>query len=173
MGSEMCIRDSTNLACSSRTVEYWPSVVYVRTSLRSVRTATTSGQYSPLRPSRSVSKRLVFLRVVPYFEEPVGRVQIRTTSENSQRYYTTKRLIRDLLCLCGRISRILIYRECVTNMRSRTELAREIQLTDWSTAGGFLWFRPSHHWRKLFIFSQWEKIVFRSSKPHINSSFSL
>ena len=50
----------TNLACSSRTGEYWPSVVFVQTSLRSVRTATTSGQYSPVRPSRSVSKRLLF-----------------------------------------------------------------------------------------------------------------
>ena len=49
----------TNLACSGRTGEYWPSVVTVRTSLRSVRTATTSGQYSPVRPSRSVSKRLI------------------------------------------------------------------------------------------------------------------
>ena len=49
----------TNLASSSRTGEYWPSVVFVRTSLRSVRTATTSGQYSPVRPSRSVSKRLL------------------------------------------------------------------------------------------------------------------
>ena len=51
----------TNLASSSRTGEYWPSVVFVRTSLRSVRTATTSGQYSPVRPSRSVSKRLIYL----------------------------------------------------------------------------------------------------------------
>ena len=49
----------TNLASSSRTGEYWPSVVFVLTSLRSVRTATTSGQYSPVRPSRSVSKRLL------------------------------------------------------------------------------------------------------------------
>ena len=49
----------TNLACSNRTVEYWPSVVFVRTSLRSVRTATTSGQYFPVQPSRSVSKRLI------------------------------------------------------------------------------------------------------------------
>ena len=49
----------TNRACSGRTREYWPSVVFVRTSLRSVRTVTTSGQYSPVRPSRSVSKRLV------------------------------------------------------------------------------------------------------------------
>ena len=42
----------TNLASSSRTEEYWPSVVRVRTSLR-------SGQYSPVRPSRFVSKRLI------------------------------------------------------------------------------------------------------------------
>ena len=49
----------TNLACSSRTGEYWPSVVFVRTSRCSVRTVTTSGQYSPVRPSRSVSKRLL------------------------------------------------------------------------------------------------------------------
>ena len=54
----------TNLASSSRTGEYWPSVIFVRTSLRSVRTATTSGQYSPVRPSRSVSKRLVRRRHV-------------------------------------------------------------------------------------------------------------
>ena len=42
-----------------------------------------------------------------------------TTSKNSQRYYTTKRLIRDLLsntpnwCVLARISWIFIYRECV------------------------------------------------------------
>ena len=50
----------TNLACSSRTGEYWPSVFFVRTEHSEVRTATTSGQYSPVRPSRSVSKRLLF-----------------------------------------------------------------------------------------------------------------
>ena len=49
----------TNLASSSRTGEYWPPVVFVLTSLRSVRTATSEGQYSPVRPSRSVSKRLI------------------------------------------------------------------------------------------------------------------
>ena len=37
----------TNRASSSRTGEYWPWVVFVRTSLLSVRTATTSGQYFP------------------------------------------------------------------------------------------------------------------------------
>ena len=31
---------------------------------------------------------------MPYFDEPVGRVKIQTTSKSSQRYYTTKRLIR-------------------------------------------------------------------------------
>ena len=49
----------TNLACSSRTGEYWPSDVFVR--MRG-RTVTTSGQYSPVRLSRSVSKRLIFSR---------------------------------------------------------------------------------------------------------------
>jgi len=49
----------TNLASSSRTGEYWPSVVFARTSLRSVRAATTSSQYSAVRPSRSVGKRLI------------------------------------------------------------------------------------------------------------------
>ena len=49
----------TNLACSSRTGEYWPLVVFARTSRCFVRTVTTSGQYSPVRPSRSVSKRLI------------------------------------------------------------------------------------------------------------------
>ena len=62
----------TNLACSSRTGEYWPSVVFVRTSLCLVRTATTSGQYSPVRPSRSGSKRLLF-RVIT--EEPSQHVR--------------------------------------------------------------------------------------------------
>ena len=50
----------TNLASSSRTGKYWPSVVFVRTSVRSVRAATTSGQYSPVRPSRPFSKRVIF-----------------------------------------------------------------------------------------------------------------
>ena len=60
-----------------------------------------------------------------------------------------------------------------SSMRSGTELAREIQLVDWSTVGeqGKLVFvvstKPSLH------FSQREKIVFRSSELYINSSFSL
>ena len=48
------------LPCNNK--DYWPSVVFVRTSLGLVRIATTSGQYSPVRPSRSVSKRLLLLR---------------------------------------------------------------------------------------------------------------
>ena len=50
----------TNLASLSHTGEYWPSVVFVWTSLRSICTATTLGQHSPVRPLRSVSKRLIF-----------------------------------------------------------------------------------------------------------------
>ena len=53
----------TNLACSSRTGEYWPLVVFVRTECSEVRTVTTSGQYSPVRPSCSVSKRLIFSQI--------------------------------------------------------------------------------------------------------------
>ena len=54
----------TNFTCSGPYwgINYWPSVVFVQTSLSSVRTATTSGQYSPVRPSRSVSKRWFLLR---------------------------------------------------------------------------------------------------------------
>ena len=50
----------TNLVWSGHTEKYWPSVVFVQTSLSSVRTVTSSGQYSLVRPSRSVSDRLSF-----------------------------------------------------------------------------------------------------------------
>ena len=50
----------TNRACSSSTGEHWPSVVAVLTSLRWVLPATTLGQCSPVRSSRSVSKQLIF-----------------------------------------------------------------------------------------------------------------
>ena len=80
---------------------------------------------------------------MPYFDEPVGRVKIQTTSKNSQRYYTTKRLIRDLLSntpnfyvRAGEFFADIYLRGMRDrSMRSGTELAREIQLTDWSTAG--------------------------------------
>ena len=45
-----CIKLLTNLASSSRSGKYWPSVVFARTSLHSVRTATASGQYSQYGP---------------------------------------------------------------------------------------------------------------------------
>ena len=69
---------------------------------------------------------------------------MQTTSKYSQRYYTTKRLIRDLLsntpncliCSCWKITRIFIYGGCVTEVcEAERKLAREIQQTDWSTAG--------------------------------------
>ena len=45
-------KNNTNLLLTERegrTGEYWPEVVVVRTSLRSVRTKTTEGQYSTVR----------------------------------------------------------------------------------------------------------------------------
>ena len=50
----------TNLASLSRIGEYWPLVVVAQILLRSVRTAVTSGQYSPVQSSCLVSKRLLF-----------------------------------------------------------------------------------------------------------------
>ena len=80
---------------------------------------------------------------MPYFGEPVGRVKIQTTSKSSQRYYTTKCLIRDLLsntpnCYVrgGELRKYFIYGGMRDrSIRSGTQLAGEIQLTDWSTAG--------------------------------------
>ena len=56
--------------------------------------------FGPIFPGTALalaSKKLVFLRVVPYFGEPIERIKIQTTRKNSQRYNTTKRLIRYLL----------------------------------------------------------------------------
>ena len=79
---------------------------------------------------------------MPYFGEPVGRVKIQITSKHSQRYYTKKRLIRDLLsntpnCYVrgGELREYLVTGMRDRSMRCGTKLAREIQLTDWSTAG--------------------------------------
>ena len=78
------------------------------------------------------------LRVVLYFGDPLGRSKIQTTSKNSHRYYTTKRLIRDLLSNTPNWYVFVdIYSQGMRDrsMRSGTKLARKIKLTDWSTAG--------------------------------------
>ena len=51
------------VACLCSCLEpYWGILALGRfCTVRSVHTATTSGQYSPVRPSRSVSKRLIFV----------------------------------------------------------------------------------------------------------------
>ena len=75
---------------------------------------------------------------MPYFDEPVGQVKIQTMSKNSQRYYTTKSLIRDLLSntpRAGDLADIYLRGMRDRSMRRGTELVREIQQTDWSTAG--------------------------------------
>ena len=68
---------------------------------------------------------------MPYFGELVGGVKIQTTSKNSQRYYTTKRLISNTPSWYVRASEFRGYLFTRTGM----ELAREIKLTDWSMAG--------------------------------------
>ena len=63
-------------------------------------------------------------------------------SKNFRQYYTTKRLIRDLLSntpigMFVRANLVDIYLQGMRDrsMRSGTELAREIKLTDWSMVG--------------------------------------
>ena len=91
---------------------------------------------------RSEKESFGFIYLVPYFGEPVGRVKIQTTSKNSQRDYTTKRLIRDLLSntpkfyVCvGEFRRYFIYGDCVTEVcEAERNWRGKNQLTDWSTA---------------------------------------
>ena len=78
---------------------------------------------------------------MPYFGEPVGRVKIQTTSKNSQRYYTTKRLIRDLLsdtpnCYVrgGELREYLFTGNAGRKYAKRNEI-RAGNPTNWSTAG--------------------------------------
>ena len=83
-----------------------------------------------------------------------------------------------LLCPWGRISRIFMYGECVTgvcqaerNWRGKSSLP--IGEKQKNKANWFWGFRTSQHWRNLFHFSQREKIVFPSSKLHINFYFKI
>ena len=63
-----------------------------------------------------------------------GRVKIQTTSKNSQWYYATKRLIRDLFsntlncCVRASANFVDVYLRGMRD-RSGAELARELQLT--------------------------------------------
>ena len=102
---------------------------------------------------------------MPYFDEPVGRVKIQTTRQI-------------FMCVQANFADIYLRVMRDRSMRSGTELAREIQLTDWSTAGeeGKLGFRGFDHAITdaiYFTFHNGKKIVFLSPKLQINSSFSL
>ena len=86
-----------------------------------------------------------------YFDEPVGRVKIQT----NEFYYPTRQIF---MCVQANFADIYLRGMRDRSMRSGTELAREIQLTEQENkANWFSWFRPRHHWRNLFHFSQREK----------------
>ena len=90
-----------------------PSVTWYKSTTQKtgIRTVYEIWIINLIRPF-VVQYRWVFLRVVRYFDEPIGRLQIQTTSKNSQRYHKTKGLIiqhAKLLCPCG-------YGECVTKI---------------------------------------------------------
>ena len=79
----------TNLACSSRTGNIGPRSLFVRTSLRSVCTATKSGQYSPVRASHSVSKRLIsndMSNYIRYLNSELPLVLIQTEMKPSAKH---------------------------------------------------------------------------------------
>ena len=71
---------------------------------------------------------------MPYFGKPVVRVKIQTTSKNFNKeiYYPTRQI-----GMLVRANFVDIYLQGMRDrgMRSGTELAREIKLTDWSMAG--------------------------------------
>ena len=97
----------------SRTGEYWPSVVFSRTSRCSVRTVKTSFQYSPVRPSRSVSKRFQYCRpckgdfVLFYtsIKQP-GRFEVATLKEWQHGNVTSKQFIHETVC--GKLNLLLL-----------------------------------------------------------------
>lgn len=62
-----CNKLLVNPAYLILTGEYWPLVIIVWTSLHSVHTIQTSGQYSQEEPSCSVGKRLIFLLCITFF----------------------------------------------------------------------------------------------------------
>ena len=72
--------------------------------------------------------------------------------------YITYTLLDVLLCSIAK-NFFKIYGECVTKecKAERNWRGKFSSVPDWSTAGEFSWFRPTHHWRNLFHFSQWEK----------------
>ena len=56
------------------------------------------GPIFPCTAPRSVSKRSVILQVVPYFDEPVGRVKIQTTSPLEYKYRVIFVLVLGVIC---------------------------------------------------------------------------
>ena len=84
------------------------------------------GQYPAILTSHLVNNPYVFLRVVPYFCEPVGRFKIQTRDllSNMPKFYSVWANFAD----------IYLREMRDRSMRSGTELAREMQVTDWATA---------------------------------------
>ena len=123
--------------------------------------------------------RWVFLRAVPYFDEPVRRVKIQTTIKNSQRYYTTRRLIRDLLSntpncyvIAREFSRHLVTENAWQKYARRNEIGAG-NPANWlvnnrkTTQTGFCGFDQAIIGEIYFTFHKGKNIVFRLSKLHI------
>ena len=98
----------TNFTCSG---PYWGILALGRfcTDL-----ATTSGQYSPVRPSRSVSKKLLLSNCISQCTRCLYALFVKysTTRKNIWRYFTPKPLIRYMYSQLRQTSKFFITAPC-------------------------------------------------------------
>ena len=77
------LRKNINLLLTereSRTGEYWPEVVAVRTERSGVRTKTTEGQYSPVRLEQARLVSSLLFDIVFLSEETLPVISFKSTS---------------------------------------------------------------------------------------------
>ena len=128
----------------------------------------------------------VLLRVVPYFDEPVGQVRIQTMSKNTLQYYSTKCLIlRDLSSnrpncyVCGgKFHRYLFTGNVWQKYAKQNGIGVE-NPANWLVKSrrtrqtGFCGFDQAITGAIYFTFHKGKTNRLSTVKPHIDSSFSL
>ena len=75
---------------------------------------------------------------MPYFDEPVGRVKIQTTSKNILRCYTPKHLISDLLSKDYSFRALFVLYEAELDNKYRLLTKCEVKMTGYWPSSLFL-----------------------------------